>query len=278
MTTQQGLGAARSAVFSPVTFAVALTSPTRPGRVEDSVISRMQFLRTTLGLGATLWLVFAYPLSTGREDFVLGKLEDLLLGCAIVLVAGCVGIAVFILGARSPLGRLYVSRLIWPLRALGAVFLGAGMIWLMLAFLRGDIPVGQWLAGNDITFGFFGKTLGTIISGLVFALILIVGGVACAVGLVAALCFTLFATVTGLNSCFRTADVHELLPALISPLLVWSLAVLQFFDDADVAAPAAVLTAFLLGGPLSVTALSVWEVRRLRNLYGITLRSALGRS
>lgn len=267
----------RSAVSRPVTLALSLTSPARPGRVEDPVIGRMQFLRTALGLGATLWLVFAYPLSTGREDFVLGKLEDLLLGCAIVLAAGIVGIAVFILGARSPLGRLYLSRLIWPLRALGAIALGVGMAWLMLAFLSGDIPVGQWLAGNDITFGLFGKTGGTIISGLVFALILIVGGVACAVGLVAALCFTLFATVTGLNSCFRTADVHELLPALISPLLVWSLAVLQFFDDADVAAPAAVLTAFLFGGPVSVTALSVWEVRRLRSRYGITLRSALGR-
>lgn len=277
MTTQQGLGAVRSAVSRPVTLAVAITSPARPGRVEDPVISRMQSLRTALGLGATLWLVFAYPLSTGRQDFVLGKLEDLLLGCAIVLAAGTVGVAVFILGARSPLGRLYLARLIWPLRALGMIFLGAGVSWLMLAFLRGDIPVGQWLAGNDITFGFFGTTTGTIISGLVFVAILIVGGLACAVGLVAALLFTLFATVVGLNSCFRTADVHELLPALISPLLVWSLAVLQFFDDADVAAPAAVLTVFLLGGPLSVTALSVWEVRRLRSRYGITLRSALGR-
>lgn len=277
MTTQQDPRSVRSAVSAPVTLALALTGQGRPGMVEDPVIGLMRILRTALGLGATLWLVFAYPLKTGREDFVLGKLEDLLLGCAIVLVAGVVGVAAFILGARAPLGRLYASRLIWPLRALGVIFLGAGTAWLMLAFLRGDIPVGQWLGGHDITFGLFGKIGGTIISGLVFALILIVGGVACAVGLVAALCFTLFALVTGLNSCFRTADVHELLPAFISPLLVWSLAVLQFFDDADVAAPAVVLTAFLLGGPVSVTALSVWEVRRLRSRYGITLRSALGR-
>ncbi|MFD7263674.1 hypothetical protein [Streptomyces sp. NPDC059874] len=277
MTTRQGPGAVRSAVFSPVTLAVALTGPTRPGRVEDPVIGRMQSLRTGLGLLATLWLLFAYPLRTGRQDFVLGKLQDLLIGCGIVLLAGTVGVAAFIIGARAPLGRMYASRLAWPLRALGAIPLGAGVAWLMLAFLRGDIPVGAWLGGHDITFGLFGATAGTMISGLVFALLLIVGGVLCAAVFVAALCFTLFATVSGLNSSFRTADVHELLPALISPLLVWSLAVLQMFDDADVAAPADVLTVFLLGGPLSVTALSVWEVRRLRNLYGITFRSALGR-
>ncbi|MFB6808851.1 hypothetical protein [Streptomyces sp. NPDC056387] len=43
------------------------------------------------------------------------------------------------------------------------------------------------------------------------------------------------------------------------------------------AAPPAVLYPFMLGGPLSVTGLSLWEVRRLRTRYGITLGSLLGR-
>ncbi|MFF4447704.1 hypothetical protein [Streptomyces sp. NPDC001502] len=37
------------------------------------------------------------------------------------------------------------------------------------------------------------------------------------------------------------------------------------------------LSTFMLGGPLSVTALSAWQVRRLRSHRGITLASALGR-
>ncbi|MGX2994220.1 hypothetical protein JNUCC64_07940 [Streptomyces sp. JNUCC 64] len=48
-------------------------------------------------------------------------------------------------------------------------------------------------------------------------------------------------------------------------------------DAPDVAAPPLVLYSFLLGGPLSVTALSVWEVRRLSRRHGVTPRSALGR-
>ncbi|MCX4584228.1 hypothetical protein [Streptomyces sp. NBC_01481] len=54
-------------------------------------------------------------------------------------------------------------------------------------------------------------------------------------------------------------------------------ACLGLFDDADVAAPPVVIHAFSLGGPLSVSALSLWEVRRLRIRCGVTLRSALGR-
>ncbi|MDK0521767.1 hypothetical protein [Streptomyces sp. ML-6] len=35
--------------------------------------------------------------------------------------------------------------------------------------------------------------------------------------------------------------------------------------------------AAVLGGPLSVTAVSLWELRRLRSRHGLTLRTALGR-
>jgi hypothetical protein len=79
------------------------------------------------------------------------------------------------------------------------------------------------------------------------------------------------------NSCFRLGDVHELLPALVSPVLVWSLFVLSCLDGPDVNAPPLVLYPFLLGGPLSVTALSVWEIQRLNRRYGMTFASALGR-
>jgi hypothetical protein len=89
--------------------------------------------------------------------------------------------------------------------------------------------------------------------------------------------FTVIAALYGLNSCFRLGDVHELLPPLISPLLVWSLFALGLFDGPEVAAPPLVLYSFLLGGPLSVTALSVWEKRLLSRRHGVTLRSALGR-
>ncbi|MGW0367316.1 hypothetical protein ACWDX7_28375, partial [Streptomyces sp. NPDC003034] len=121
------------------------------------------------------------------------------------------------------------------------------------------------------------SVLGTIFTGLLIGLLFAAAALVCAAVLVAAVFFTLAAAVTGLNSCFRTGEVHELLPALLSPLLVWSLYGFQLFDGPDVAAPPIVLYAFSLAGPLSVSALSLWEIRRLRTRYGVTLGSLLGR-
>lgn len=267
----------RQPVDALVSATSRVTESFREDRIVDPVIGRMQGLRSAVGLLATGWLLFAYPLRVGRESFVLGKLEELLIGCAIVLTAVVVGIFAFVVLARAPLGRMYASRVAGPLLSLGAIPLGVGVVWLMIAALGGDIISPADIGPHDFTSGLFGATLGTIITGAVIALLFVAAALVCVAILVAALCFTLVAGVSGLNSCFRAGDVHELLPALVSPLLVWSLFVLQLFDDADVAAPPAVVTAFSLGGPLSVTLLSLWEVRRLRVRYGVTLRSALGR-
>ncbi|MFD6880556.1 MULTISPECIES: hypothetical protein [unclassified Streptomyces] len=51
---------------------------------------------------------------------------------------------------------------------------------------------------------------------------------------------------------------------------MWALFAFQLFTGPDMAAPPEVLYTFLLGGSLTVTTLSVWEVRRLR---GLTLRT-----
>ncbi len=67
--------------------------------------------------------------------------------------------------------------------------------------------------------------------------------------------FILVTTYSALNSCFRVGDVHDLLPGLLSPLLFWSLLFISLSDSPDVSAPPEVLYSFLLGGPLSVTAL-----------------------
>ncbi|MFJ3584212.1 hypothetical protein ACIPPS_18485 [Streptomyces sp. NPDC090127] len=269
--------AVRHPVNALVGAASRLTDSSRPERVEDPVIARVQSLRTALGLIATVWLLFAYPMRVDRQSFVLGKLEELLIGCGIVLAAVVVGIGCFVVLARAPLGRMYARRVGGPLVALGAIPLGAGAVWVMAAALAGDIVSPGDVGPHDFTFGLFGATFGTMITGLVITLLFFAAALVCAVALVAALCFTLAAAVKGMNSCFRAGDVHELLPALVSPLLVWSLFALQLFDDADVAAPPVVIYAFSFGGPLSVTLLSVWEVRRLRVRYGVTLRSALGR-
>ncbi|MFF1560872.1 hypothetical protein [Streptomyces sp. NPDC058279] len=277
MTTRQRLVAQVRSVPNPITAAQALAGASRPDRVEDPVIAWMQAARTVLGLVAAAWLILAYPLRAGRQDFVLGKLEELLIGCAIAVVAGVIGIGLCIILARPPLGRVYARRLGGPLLAFGAPVLGVGAIWLTTAALRGDIITPDDVGPHDITFGLFGTFLGTMFTGFLIVLLFVVAALVCVVVLVAAVLFTLAALVYGVNCCFRTGDVHQLLPALLSPLLVWSLFGFQLFDGPDVAAPPEVVYAFMLGGPLSVTALSLWEIRRLRARYGVTLGSLLGR-
>ncbi|GAA0478100.1 hypothetical protein [Streptomyces olivaceiscleroticus] len=266
-----------SGIPGPLAAAAALTTPTRPDRIEDPLIARVRVARTALGLVATAWLLLTYPLREGRADYVFGQLLNLLFGCGVLLVSGTVGVTAFCLAARRPLGRMYAGRVGGPLRALAALPLGAGLVWLTAAVLKGDVVSTSMIGAHDFFGGFFGTTVGTLISGLFMAALFFAGGLLCLVVLVSAACFTLVAAVRGLNSCFRTADVHELLPAMLSPLLVWSLFVVQLVDGPDVVAPPEVFLPFLLGGPLSVTALAVWEVRRLRSRYGVTLRAALGR-
>ncbi|UQX04579.1 hypothetical protein [Streptomyces sp. RerS4] len=277
MTTRQRLNARAASLPNPIAAARTLAGPSNPDRIEDPAITWMQRVRTLLGLVAVTWLTLAYPLREGREDFVLGKLEELLIGCAIVVVAGVIGIGLCIILARPPLGRLYARRLGGPLLALGAPVLGVGVIWLMTAALGGDIISPSDVGGHDITFGLFGSFLGTIFTGLLVFLLFVAAALVCVVVLIAAVLFTLVALIVGLNCCFRTGEVHELLPALLSPLLVWCLFGFQLFDGPDVAAPPEVLYTFMLGGPLSVTALSLWEIRRRRARYGVTLGSLLGR-
>ncbi|MEW2371288.1 hypothetical protein AB0940_18275 [Streptomyces sp. NPDC006656] len=277
MSTRQRVAAQAAAFPNPISAARTMAGLSHPDRIEDPVISWVQGIRTALGMTASVWLLLSYPLSGGRQSFVLGKLAELLIGCAIVVATGVLAVTVCILMARPPLRRAYVGRLAGPLTALAAPALGAGAVWLMVAALSGDIVSPSDLGAHDITFGLFGTFLGTMITGLLVFLLFAAAAVVCALVLVAAALFTLAAAVYGLNGCFRMGDVHELLPALLSPLLVWSLFGFQLFDGPDVAAPPLVLYTFMLGGPLSVTALSLWEIRRLRTRHGLTLGSLFGR-
>ncbi|WP_328506532.1 hypothetical protein [Streptomyces sp. NBC_00391] len=266
-------GLVRMAISAPALWA----TPIRPDRIADPVIDRLQQARTILGLLAGVWLVMVYPMRKGREDFVLGKVENLMIGCAVLVTAGAVGITVFILAARPPLRRVYARRLVSPLAVLGVIALEMGMFWLMLQAVHGNI-----LSFDDLNSRYYESRssetgTGTLMVGVALGLLAFVAPIAYFLLMLAAAFFTLMTTFKALNSCFRVGDVHELLPGLLSPLLVWSLFFISLSDGPDVAAPPAVLYSFLLGGPLSVTALSVWEIRRLRTKYGMNLRTALAR-
>ncbi|MET9604883.1 hypothetical protein ABZZ17_07410 [Streptomyces sp. NPDC006512] len=241
-------------------------------RVDDRVITRMRVGRTVIGTIAALWLIVAYPLSSGRQDFVLGKLAELGLSCAVLMTGTVIGIAAFLIASTPYRRRAYTRRLGEPALAFLALAAGPTAVWLSVTSLKGEL-----ITGDDLL-SFFASIFGRgIIAHILSLLFLVIGWLLSVALVIVSIPYTLVAAYVCVTTCFRASSVHPLLPALLSPLLVWSLFAFQLFSGPDIAAPPEVLYAFLLGGPLSVTALSVWEVRRLRTLHGITLRTAMGR-
>ncbi|MFE6911621.1 hypothetical protein [Streptomyces erythrochromogenes] len=240
-------------LVAPFVTAARFQRPGREDRLADPAISGAQVARTCIGLGATAWLFYAYSLRHGAKDVIDDKLAEMLIAAAVLMVVGPLVVGAFLIAARPPLRARYRRRLSGPLTAFGVLFGAAAL--LAFAFRR-DLHDPLFAAAGDIGF-----VLGLLIS--LTALFLVP--------------FVLTSSVLCVHHSFRTADVHEVLPPLLSPVVVVAMSVLQAVDGPPVNAPHGVWLLFLAGAPLSVTALSVWELRRLRTRYGITLRGALGR-
>ncbi|MEV6421639.1 hypothetical protein [Streptomyces sp. NPDC051662] len=227
--------------------------PSRDNRVTDPTTEVVQVLRTGIGLAATCWLVYAYPMRESAASFVADRFSDTFVAAGALLIAGPLVVVTFVVSARARVRALYWRRLGGPVGGFLSLFASALTVWVLLSD-NGGIRLTQLLGPLEF------------------------------VGLLAVLAAVLFATVFGLTAAvlsvhyvFRTGDVHEVLPPVISPLLAWSTFMFQTFDDVSVAAPASVQMLFLFGAPLSVTALSAWELRRLSARFGITVRGALDR-
>lgn len=169
-------------------------------------------------------------------------------------MAAPIALTVFVLATRPPWRAVYRGRLIGPLAAFGVLLGGAAFNWLIV--LKGS--------GVGLT-----SQLGWAVQIVALPLLL--------AATLFALPFFITAVVLSVHHVFRVADVHEVLPPLISPVLVWSMFTVQLFDSSPVTAPAWVRALFMIGTPLSVTALSLWELRRLRTHFGVTVRGALNR-
>ncbi|MEV7614369.1 hypothetical protein [Streptomyces sp. NPDC089799] len=240
-------------LMAPFVTAARFQRPGREDRLDDPAIARAQVARTGIGLAATAWLFYAYSLRQGAKDVIDDKIVEVLISAAVLMVVGPLAVGAFVVAARPPLRREYSRRLGGPLTAFGVLFGSAAL----LAFsFRSDLSGRLFAEAGGV---------GVVLS-------LIAGPVALFL-----LPFVLTSSVLCVHHSFRTADVHEVLPSLLSPVVVVVMSVLQAVDGPPVNAPQGVWFLFLAGAPLSVTALSVWEQRRLRTRYGITLRGALGR-
>ncbi|MFI6642874.1 hypothetical protein [Streptomyces sp. NPDC050504] len=84
--------------------------------------------------------------------------------------------------------------------------------------------------------------------------------------------FVAFSSPTVVRSAFNTAGVHAALPALLTGALVWELSAINLALGGMPPGPPPLQICSVVFGPLSVTAVAWWEVRRLRTRHGIRIR------
>ncbi|MBZ4324203.1 hypothetical protein, partial [Streptomyces huiliensis] len=213
----------------------AIFAAAGPGRVEDPVVTRVQLWRAALGTAATILLIATYGIDGGWKGVFSDGVSKLFLAPVVLIVVGPVVIACFIWYAPPQHRRLLRSRLRHPLKAVGW-YLGAALTVLLClqvhALLQEYHPLGM---------------LSTL-APLVFLPIVLW-----------MLAFLAFASGSAARYAFNTADVHAALPAVLTVALVWTLNLVTLGDGLP-NGPLTVRIAAFLGGPVSVTAVALWEL------------------
>ncbi|QEV22743.1 hypothetical protein CP975_34680 [Streptomyces alboniger] len=231
--------------------AIRLFAQEGEGRIVDRAVDRVQLARTVLGAVATIALILAYNVDRNRlEDAAWSGVANLIVAPLVLLIAGPLVILGFIHYAPSSLRPHLRSRLRAPLKAVG---------WyvLTLVVISGILVLtARTLDAND------GRSWWEYVLG-VAAIIVIVWGFP----------FFFMASLYSARSAFNSAQIHPLLPPILTLALVWVFAVFNLLADGMPGGPPVVQFCFMLGGPLSVTAVSLWELRRMRTRFGVTLRA-----
>lgn len=227
-------------------------TPSRPDRVNDPVVKRVQVLRTVVGLVAVAWMLLSYGLASDADSVVDDRFDQIRTTLIVLGVTFPVAVAAFIAAARPPNRRLFLRRVGKPAGALLALVV--------------TLAVPRLITG----LGYVDEETNWTASAGRVALLFALGAFILWLGL-----FGLYGVAQSLVHVFRTADLHETVPPLLAALLVWEVALFDVFRGAYDGVPFGVRVAFILGAPLTVTAVAMWELRRLRTRHGITLRAAL---
>lgn len=85
--------------------------------------------------------------------------------------------------------------------------------------------------------------------------------------------FLAFSTRAAVRTGFNTVDLHDMVPAVLTCVLMWELSAYGLLSGGLPPGPPLVQICALIGGPLSVTAVALWEISRLRTMHGVTLRT-----
>ncbi|MGW1273781.1 hypothetical protein ACWD5A_34945, partial [Streptomyces sp. NPDC002491] len=88
----------------PIAVGRTVFRPSRPGRVDDPAVTRMQRIRTAVGLTAVVWVMISYKLVASVGDFADDRVDQtwnnvLVLAVTLPLVVGA------LIGAARPPAR-----------------------------------------------------------------------------------------------------------------------------------------------------------------------------
>ncbi|MFJ7077794.1 hypothetical protein [Streptomyces sp. NPDC098781] len=239
--------------FGPLHTARRVFKPSRPGIVQDPVVARMQKVRTWVGLGAVVWMSITYKIASSIGDAVETRADQSWISVLVLSVTFPVAVGVLLAlvpaTARRELLRRAAKCFGAMVALIAAVFVFPATV--LTGFVEGRFATNPVMAVVTYT---------TILFILVWVLPFIVWGIGLA-----------------LVHVFRTADIHETMPPLLAMALVWEMALIDLFTDAYAGVPAPVRILLMLGAPVSVTAVGLWELGRLRSRHGLVVRDLLMR-
>jgi hypothetical protein len=230
-------------LLNPIATGRRVFVPSRRGRVDDPVVQRIQIWRSVLGLATVGAVVAVYQVADSVEDAASDQFNNTWSGVLALCVTFPVAVGAFVWASGPGYRGIYARRALKPLGALLALFAA------MFTFPMAMAPELQGLRDH----------LGPAKWPLVV------------IQLVWVAPFALYGIAMSLVHVFRTADVHDYLPPLLATVSVWVLVANSFRLSEYHELPAMVRIPVLLGGPVSVTLISLWEWRRLRTIHGVTL-------
>lgn len=243
--------------IGPIHTARRVFTPSRPGIVSDPEVARMRRIRTLVGVGAFLWMSYAYKLAPKLSD-AADEQVDKSWTSALVLAATLPVVVGVLYGLAAPAARRDL------LRRAGRCF-GAIVAMMAAASVFPIIVLSGFFEGQEpLVEGRFTVTKGLILALTLFVLFWVTPFVVWGVGL-------------AVQHVFRTADIHETVPPLLIMALAWEMALIDMFTGAHEGVPTVIRYVFILGAPLSVTAVGLWELHRLRVHYGLGMRGLLMR-
>lgn len=212
-------------------------------------MTKVQLGRAIAGLAASLLLVYTYGADEGWSGVANDGVVKLILAPLLLIITGPLIVFGFIRYAPATHRSVLRSRLRAPLKAVG---------W-YIGILAG---VGLVLAGSALVLK---QNYGTLVNGLIALALLI--------GLVWLLPFLLFASAFAARYAFNTSNVHAALPAALTVVLVWELMLSSLALEGGLPpGPPLAQWCAVLGGPMSVTAVALWELHRMRTRHGVRIR------